>query len=163
MVHFPTNILIADDGSAESELAIEAGAEIALATNSALSLVHVKSLAPTVVGTTVTSAGMERLRADGQALLDRRVDMLTRRGVPVHRTLLRLGRRIENTVLAATAEVGAGLLVVGVRGANPSVRFVLGDISMSLVRDAPCTVLAVRSHHGNAADELRRDASSLEG
>jgi nucleotide-binding universal stress UspA family protein len=145
MAPFPTAILVADDGSPESDRALDTATQLAAATGSPLSLVHVKSLSPSVVGTTVTTTHMERLQAEGQRLVDRRVQEVSSRGMILEHAWVRLGRRIEPTVITAAKELESGLLVVGARGGSVSRRHVLGDLSVALVRDAPCSVLVVHA------------------
>ncbi|MFD0774418.1 universal stress protein [Streptomonospora algeriensis] len=145
MASFPTAILVADDGSPESDRALEAAAALALATGSSLSLVHSKSVQPSVVGTTVSTPHMERLRSEGQSLVDRRFREAAAKGLALEQAWVRMGRRIEATVIAAAEELGAGLLVVGARGRSPSRRYALGDLSASLARDAPCSVLIIHA------------------
>ncbi|WP_084723053.1 universal stress protein [Streptomonospora alba] len=145
MASFPTAILVADDGSPESDRAMEAAVELARATESSLSLVHSKSLQPSVVGTTVSTPHIERLRTEGQSLVDRRVREASAKGLDLDQAWVRMGRRVEATVIEAAAELGAGLLVVGARGRSPSQRYALGDLSVSLARDAPCSVLIIHS------------------
>ncbi|RNL84195.1 universal stress protein [Halostreptopolyspora alba] len=150
MASFPTSILVADDGSPESDRALDTAVELALATGASLSLVHSKSLSPSVVGTTVTTAHTERLHAEGEELVDRRVREVSAKGLRLDHAWVRLGRRIEATVTAAAEELGSGLLVVGARGRSPSQRYALGDLSVSLVREAPCSVLTVHSEQARA-------------
>ncbi|MBB4930530.1 nucleotide-binding universal stress UspA family protein [Lipingzhangella halophila] len=145
MASFPTSMLVADDGAPESDWALKTAVELALTTESSLSLVHSKSLAPSVVGTTVTATHIERLRTEGQALVDRRVQEVSAKGLRLDHAWVRLGRRVEAAVIAAAEELGSGLLVVGARGRSPGQRAALGDLSVSLVREAPCSVLTVHA------------------
>lgn len=144
MLSFPTGILVADDGSPESDRALSAAVELARATLSELSLVHVKSLEPSVAGTTVTPAQIDRLREQGEALVERRAAEAAERGLELDHAEVRLGRNIEVTVLRAATDLGSGLLVVGARGRGPGQRRALGDLSRRLASNAPCSVLVVR-------------------
>ncbi|WP_017586821.1 universal stress protein [Nocardiopsis ganjiahuensis] len=144
MLSFPTGIMVVDDGSPESDRALTAATELARATRSVLSLVHVKSLEPSVAGTTVTPAQVDRLREQGEALVERRAAEAAELGTELEHAEVRLGRNIEATVLRAAADLGSGLLVVGARGRGVGQRKVLGDLSLRIVTDAPCSVLVVR-------------------
>lgn len=160
MAAFPTRILVADDGSPASDRALETAVELALATDSPLSLVHPKSLSPSVVGTTVTTTHMERLRTEGQMLVDRRLREVSDQGLELDHAWVRLGRRIEATVTAAAKELDSGLLIVGSRGRSVSHRYALGDLSLSLVRMAHCSVLVVhaeRTQPPSGSTSSRRD------
>ena len=156
MLSLPTSILVADDGSAEADMALSTAAELARATASTLSLVHVKSLEPIVAGTTVTQTQVERLREEGEVLVERRASEISGQGIELDQALVRLGRRVEATVIRTAAELGTGLLVVGARGGTPGYRRVLGDLSLRLARDAHCSVLVVRAQEGQQAQRSSR-------
>ena len=151
MVSFPTLVLVADDGSPESDRAVEAAARVTESTGSRLALVHVKAHSPSVTGVTAVPAQEENLRAQGEAFLRWRHDQLADRGVTPVRTELRLSRRPERSVVRVAEELDAGLIVVGVRGGRPGQRMVLGDLSLPLARDAHCSVLVVRDGLTEAA------------
>ncbi|MFD6953292.1 MULTISPECIES: universal stress protein [unclassified Nocardiopsis] len=136
---------MADDGSPESDRAVDTAAQLVRATGSSLSLVHVKALSPTVVGVPAAPAHVERLREQGRVLVGRRVAELSAGGIEPEHAEVRLGRRIEAAVTDTAMEWGAGLLVVGARGGNPGQRYILGDVSVHLVREARCSVLVVHT------------------
>lgn len=151
MVSFPTLVLVADDGSPESDRAVDTAARLTGATGSRLALVHVKVRSPSVTGVTAVPAQEEQLRTQGEEFLRGRREELAERGITTARTELRLTRRPERSVLRVSEELRAGLIVVGVRGAHSADRLVLGDLSLSLARDAHCSVLVVRDgQHGTA-------------
>ena len=145
MASFPTTFLVADDGSSESDMAFDTALALAHATGASLALVHVKSVAPSVVGTMLTPTHEQRLREQGQALIEQRVAQASARGLELGSTSVRLERRIEAAVRDVAVELGAGMLIVGARGASAGQRYILGDLSMRLVRDAPCSVLVVHA------------------
>lgn len=144
MPAFPTTILVADDGSAESDLALKTALELTGATGSSLSLVHVRSVSPTVVGTTVMPEQERRIREEGEGLIARRVAEAAEWGAPLEHVEMRLSRRIESAITDTAERIGAGLLVVGARGGGPGRRHLLGDLSYRLVREAHCSVLVVQ-------------------
>ncbi len=49
-----------------------------------------------------------------------------------------------NAIVSAARELGAALVVVGTRGRTGLRRIALGSVAESVVREAPCSVLAVR-------------------
>lgn len=163
MPPFPTAILVADDGSAESDLALETALELARATESSLSLIHVRSLYPAVVGTTVTPEQARRLRERGEHFVQRRVAEAAAWGVPLEHAEVRLSRRIESAVTDTARRLGAGLLVVGARGGGAGRRHLLGDISHRLVREAHCSVLVVHAAQAQSGPRTRPRASPIEG
>ena len=163
MPSFPTAILVADDGSAESDSALEAALELARATASSLSLVHVRSLYPAVVGTTVTPEQARRLREQGEYVVQRRVVEASEWGIPLEHVEVRLSRRIESAITDTARRLGIGLLVVGARGGGATQRHVLGDISRRLVREAHCSVLVVHAAQAQSGPRTRSGPSPLEG
>ena len=152
MVSFPTLVLVADDGSPESDRAVGTAARLSEATGSRLALVHVKVRSPSVTGVTMVPAQEERLRTEGEEFLRRRADELAEQGITTAHTELRITRRPERSVLRVAEELRAGLIVVGVRGAHSADRLALGDLSLPLARDAHCSVLVVRDGRHQTAE-----------
>ena len=138
---FPTNILLATDGSREAGLAAATAADLANATNSDLHVVHVGELLPTVLAQTeVEPAQLER---EARELLDEQVGRIEEAGGTVKEAHLRLGRADEEIVdLAQSLDVG--LVVIGSRGHGRIRRALMGSVSDSVVRHAPCPVTIVR-------------------
>ena len=138
---FPTKILLATDGSREAELAAATAADLANATNSELHVVHVGELLPTVLAQTeVEPAQLER---EARELLDEQVGRIEEAGGTVKEAHLRLGRADEEIVdLAQSLDVG--LIVIGSRGHGRIRRALMGSVSDSVVRHAPCPVTIVR-------------------
>ncbi len=77
----------------------------------------------------IASETARRLRAAG-----RRVEMELREGDPA------------TEIVAAAAEDGADLIVMGSRGHRGLARLVLGGVAHSVLTHAPCSVLIVRDH-----------------
>jgi nucleotide-binding universal stress UspA family protein len=68
-------------------------------------------------------------------------------GGTVVATHLRLGGVAEE-VVGLAEEIGAGVIVMGSRGRGGLRRALMGSVSGSLVRHAPCPVLVVRPDKG---------------
>jgi nucleotide-binding universal stress UspA family protein len=138
---FPTNILLATDGSREAELAATTAADLANATDSELHVIHVGELLPTVLAQTeVEPAQLER---EAREVLDEQVKRIEEAGGTVKEAHLRLGRADEEIVDLAQS-LGVGLIVMGSRGHGRIRRALMGSISDSVVRHAPCPVTIVR-------------------
>lgn len=150
MVSFPTTVLVADDGSPESDKALNSAMELARTTGSTLALVHVRSLSPSVAGIPVSPAHAQRLREEGQALVERRTEQVAAQGLTLEHAEVRLGHRLETTVIRTADELGAGLLIVGARGATAGQRYILGDLSLRIVRNARCSILVVHAPRNQA-------------
>ena len=138
---FPTNILLATDGSREAELAATTAADLANATNSQLHVVHVGELLPTFLAQTeVEPAQLER---EARELLDEQVRRIEEAGGTVEEAHLRLGQADEEIVDLAQS-LGVGLIVMGSRGHGRIRRALMGSVSESVVRHAHCPVTIVR-------------------
>jgi nucleotide-binding universal stress UspA family protein len=138
---FPTKILLATDGSREAELAATTASDLANATNSELHIVHVGELLPTLLAQTeVEPAQLER---EARERLDEQVRRVEEAGGTIKEAHLRLGRADEEIVdLAQSLDVG--LIVMGSRGRGRIRRALMGSVSDSVVRHAPCPVTIVR-------------------
>ncbi len=138
---FPTMILLATDGSSEAELAATTAADLAKSTGSELHVVHVGELLPTVLAQTeLEPAQLER---QARELLDEQVRRVEEAGGTVKEAHLRLGRADEEIVDLAQG-MGAGMIVMGSRGRGRIRRALMGSVSDSVVRHAPCPVTIVR-------------------
>src|ERR687893_1195577 len=138
---FPTAILLATDGSREAELAATTAADLAKSTNSELHVVHVGEFVPTMLAQTeLEPAQLER---EAREQLDEQVRRIEEAGGTVEEAHLRLGRADEEIVdLAHSLDVG--LIVMGSRGRGRIRRALMGSVSDSVVRHAPCPVTIVR-------------------
>jgi len=111
---FSGSILLATDGSAEAELAVE----LARSTGSELHLVHVKLLPITPPYPEVLDwrDDFERAEREAQELLDEQVKKVGQPGGAVDRIYLREERPPADEIVALAEELGVGLIVVGSRG-----------------------------------------------
>jgi nucleotide-binding universal stress UspA family protein len=140
---FPTRILLATDGSEEAELAARTAADLAGKTSSELHVVYVLVLAPETLHDPFGTAAREELERRGRARLDELVGRLEAFGGAVGGAHLRVGSPgVE--IVAQAEELGAGLVVLGSRGLGAMRRALMGSVSDSVVRHAPCPTLVVR-------------------
>ncbi len=138
---FPTKILLATDGSREAQLAANTAADLANTTNSELHLVHVSELRPTFLAQTEEEPA--ELQREAQRLLDEQLRRVEQAGGTVKEAHLRQGQADEEIVELAQSLV-VGLIVMGSRGHGRLRRALLGSVSESVVRHAPCPVIIVR-------------------
>jgi nucleotide-binding universal stress UspA family protein len=128
------------DGSAESRLALMAASELAAATGAKLKLISVAE--PPVIGT--GKAGTGGWHALKEAIEEQTRDQLAEArdsvpdGIEVEATLIS-GDPVE--ALISAAERSGNILVVGSRAYGPLRRVLLGSVSTSLVRAAPCPLI----------------------
>jgi nucleotide-binding universal stress UspA family protein len=153
---FPTNILLATDGSEEAELAALRAVDIAEKSDSELHVVHVGVVPlfllsyPGTLGyygklyEQIEQESRERLRE-----LSWRVKVA---GGTVAGSHLRMGA-VDLEVVALAKELQADMIVMGCRGHRGIRRTIEGSISDGVIRHAPCPVLVVRSHEGAEAFE----------
>lgn len=143
MSFFPRKILLATDGSADSDLMVQAAVDLANKTGSELHVVHVGLLSPWVMPDTMSDIQYERLVQQAQQVLDQEVKKVLDAGGTIADAHLRMGRA-DVEVVRLSQELGAGLVVVGNRGRETIARILLGSDAESIIRHAPCPVMVVR-------------------
>jgi nucleotide-binding universal stress UspA family protein len=148
-------ILLATDGSEESELAARAAVELAKSTGAKLHLVHVKLLPVTPPYPEVLDwrEDLERAEREARELLDEQVKKVEEVGGTVAGAHLREERPAEE-IIALAEDLGVRLIVVGRRNRGLIRRALAGSVSDSVVRHAHRPVLVVPSH--KAADNRAR-------
>jgi nucleotide-binding universal stress UspA family protein len=148
-------ILLAIDGSEESELAAGAAVELANSTGSGLHLVHVKLLPVTLPYPEVLDwrDNLERAEREARELLDEQVEKVEGAGGTVAGPHLRVKQPAEE-IVALAEELGVRLIILGRRNRGLIRRPLAGSVSDSVVRHAHRPVLVVPSHM--AADNRTR-------
>src|SRR3712207_3490189 len=116
---FPTKILLATDGSVESELALSTAVDLANSTNSELHVVHV--VGPyhpdllTLRDPALFEERVQGLREETEEVLDGQVRKIEEAGGTVQEAHLRRGRK-DQEIVHLSEQIGAGLIVMGSRG-----------------------------------------------
>lgn len=96
--------------------------------------------------------------AERERLLEKLEEMKpTYGGFPVEYRLEE-GEAVER-ILAVAADVDAGLIVVGTHGRTGLKRLLMGSVAEHLVRQAPCSVLAVKAPTAAHFAEMPREAA----
>ncbi len=145
---FPTQILLATDGSDESALATQAATELSRETGSEVHLVYVLPTPAQLIGHHTYPdemresliAGAER---DAETFLKEQAEKIRSDGGKVAETHFRSGEP-DKEILRAAESLGVGLIVMGSRGLGSISRMLMGSISDSVVRHAHCPVLVMR-------------------
>jgi nucleotide-binding universal stress UspA family protein len=145
---FPTQILLAIDGSDESKLATQAATELSRETGSEVHLVYVLPSPAQLIGHHLYReetresliAGAER---DAETFLKEQAEKIRSDGGKVADTHLRSGEP-DKEILRAAEAFGVGLIVMGSRGLGAISRMLIGSVSDSVVRHAHCPVLVMR-------------------
>ncbi len=142
-------ILLATDGSAGAELAARTAIRLADGTGCELHLVYVERLPGGSANAPISARHIEgelqeRTEREG---LGRLLDLdgrLRIAGGVVAGAHLRTGE-VAKQVVALAEELEVDLIVVGGRGRSAIARAVMGSVSGSVVRHAPCPVVVARS------------------
>ena len=142
MAVFPTRILLATDGSPDARHAAQTAVELAERTGSELHVVHVGEYLPTYLAQTEEEPA--ELREAARRLLEEETGRLGSTGGAVTDTHLRLGRPAEE-IVDLSEELNVGVVVVGSRGQSALRRALMGSVSDSVVRHAPCPVFVIRA------------------
>src|SRR4028119_980914 len=113
MAVFPTQVLLATDGSPDATLAARSAIELCEKTGSELHVVHVGEYLPTYFA--YTEEEPAELRHNAQRLLEGQAESIRAAGGTIARTHLRLGHPAEQ-IIDLSEDLGAGVVVVGSRG-----------------------------------------------
>jgi len=136
-------ILVAVDGSVNSDRAVEASAEVARAHGARLTVCHAFHI-PEHYKTDLADELEDALMGDAERILKHAAGVAEDAGVEVVSKLLKKGHPTE-AIVAYAEEVGADLVVVGVRGRTPDQARAMGSVSAAVAEQAKCSVLLVRT------------------
>jgi nucleotide-binding universal stress UspA family protein len=145
---FPTQILLATDGSDEAKMATQAATELSRETGSEVHVVYVLPSPAQLIGHHLYSdeiresliGGAER---DAETFLKEQAEQIGSDGGKVAETHFRSGDP-DKEILRTAESLGVGLIVIGSRGLGAVSRMLIGSVSDSIVRHAHCPVLVVR-------------------
>jgi nucleotide-binding universal stress UspA family protein len=158
-VFFPTKILLATDGSEDSEHAARAAADLAKSSGSELHVVIIFQESANVdpYYEVRFPKAAEQLRQQAQEevqkVLDEQVERIRNSGVEVAQAHLRTGAP-NGEIVALAEEIGAGLIVMGSRGLGGVRRALMGSVSDSVVRHAHCSVLVMGQEKERPAEHI---------
>jgi nucleotide-binding universal stress UspA family protein len=137
-------ILVAVDGSINSDKAVEIAADIARIRGSSLNICHAFHI-PEQYKTDLVDELEEALMADARRILSHASAVAEKSGVESQSKLLKKGHPAE-AVVAYAAELEVDLIVAGVRGRTSDQARAMGSVSSSIAEQASCSVLLVRPH-----------------
>lgn len=143
-----SRILVAVDGSSDSDRAVLAATEIAKAHGSSVTLCHV-SYIPGHYRDDLVVGLQESIREDGRRILEHAERVASKAGVDTTSRLITSGHPLEG-ILALADEIDATLIVAGARGKTESRHVALGSVSNGLVTRAECSLLLVRRERPRA-------------
>ena len=135
-------IVVAVDGSTNSDRAVEAAAEVARAHGSTLSICHAFHI-PDHYKADLADELEDVLEGDAEKILSYAAGVAEKAKVTAAAQLLEKGHPAE-AVIAYAKELDADLIVVGVRGRNADQARAMGSVSAAVAEQASCSVLLVR-------------------
>jgi nucleotide-binding universal stress UspA family protein len=144
---FNGNVLVATDGSPDSERAVETAAQLAGRVDAILTVVTVEAPYPySAVGESSAIAGADyqsKVGADASARLARAKDIAAALGVEC-RTSMQESSDVYRGILAAVEQSGAGLLVMASHGRRGLSALLLGSETQKLLAHSSVPVLVIR-------------------
>lgn len=135
-------ILVAVDGSTNSDRAVEAAAELARAHGSVLSICHAFHI-PDHYKADLADELEDVLEGDAEKILSYAAGVAEKAKAAATTRLLKKGHPAE-AVVAYAVELGADLIVVGIRGRTADQTRAMGSVSAAVSEQASCSVLLVR-------------------
>jgi nucleotide-binding universal stress UspA family protein len=145
---FPTNILVATDGTESAVPAVRAGAELSAKTDSGIELVYVGKEISTPAAYDDPNSGDTEATRKARELLDGAKKEIEEDGGRVVESHIVPGDSPAEEIGKLTREETIGLGVVGSRGLGRLEYAIQGSVSSAVVREALCPVLVVHGDTG---------------
>lgn len=139
------NILIAVDGSQEAEWAFNKAVEVAKRNDAQLTVINVIDSRTYSSYEVYDAQFTEKSKNFSEDLLSGYKEVATNAGVSQVVTRLEFGSPKAIIPKKLATELGIDLIMCGTSGLNAVERFIVGSVSESIVRHAPCDVLVVRT------------------
>ncbi|HEV1996894.1 MAG TPA: universal stress protein [Candidatus Dormibacteraeota bacterium] len=137
----PSDIIVGDDGSAESRLAASSAASIAQATGAQLRIVHVIAAAWHDAASPGQSRAIAAASAAADATINRIADEVQHAYGFRHTTSVLIGDPAATLVAEARKSALPAMLAVGSRGRGAVRRLAMGSVSTNVLRAAPGSIL----------------------
>ncbi|NSL51290.1 universal stress protein [Calidifontibacillus erzurumensis] len=138
------NILVAIDGSKESERAFKKAVSIAKANNAKLMITHVIDTRSFATVEAYDRTLAERAEEFATDLLESHKKEAEKEGVQNVETIVEYGSPKVRIAKEIAPKHNADLIVCGATGLNAVERFFIGSVSEHITRYAKCDVLVVR-------------------
>lgn len=146
MSMFPTNILLATDGSESSLPARRAAADLSAKTGSGIRLIYVGKGISRPAAYNDPNSGDQQAAQKARELLDDQIEKIESEGGTVAESDIVPGDRPAREIVKLTREEDVGLVVIGSRGLNRLQYALQRSVSAAVVRDSYCPVFVV---HGD--------------
>jgi nucleotide-binding universal stress UspA family protein len=144
MEHVYKNIVVAIDGSEASEKAFNKAMNIAKRNNAQLIVAHVVDFRSFAYAGAYDGSLSEQAEKYAKDLVNRYVEIAREAGIQQISRSVEYGSPKVKITKDITQEYKADLIVCGATGMNAVERFLIGSVSESITRHAPCDVLVVR-------------------
>ena len=138
------NILVAIDGSYESELAIEKGVSVALRNDANLLLTHVVDTRALQSVATFDAYIYEKLEQEAHSVLDDYENQARERGLEKVRQIIEFGNPKPLLATEIPEREHVDLIMLGATGLNAFERLLIGSSSEYILRHAKVDLLVVR-------------------
>ena len=138
------NILVAIDGSYESELAFEKGVSVALRNDANLLLTHVVDTRALQSVATFDAYIYEKLEQEAHSVLDDYENQAHERGLEKVRQIIEFGNPKPLLATEIPEREHVDLIMLGATGLNAFERLLIGSSSEYILRHAKVDLLVVR-------------------
>lgn len=133
-------ILVAVDGSAYSELAVDQAISLGGICNSEIFVVSVVDLFPEQIA--VAPALVEKMSQDVRQHLDAAKEKVDEAKMPCE-TIVHIGGNPHEFIVQEAKDRDIDLIVMGTHGRSGFKRVLLGSVAQNVIGHAPCPVLVV--------------------
>ncbi len=144
---FPTNILLATDGSENSLPALRAAADLSASTGSGIHVIYVGKGISKPANYNDPSTRDQNSAQKARGLVDEQIKEIEERGGTVAESHIVPGDKPAEEIVKLTRERDIGVAVVGSRGLSRLQYALQGSVSSKVVREAYCPVLVVHGDH----------------
>ena len=144
-------IVAATDGSADSQAAVEEALALAREADAEVTFVSVFRPPSALLGDPQYGRSLQHGLFEARAAVETAISQAERMMVEAQGEVLEGDPATEIVRLAVTRE--ADLIVVGSRGHGPLARAIVGSVSSTVIRDAPCPVMVVNNETAKARTE----------
>ncbi|MFS0751178.1 universal stress protein [Oceanobacillus sp. 1P07AA] len=138
------NIVVAVDGSKAAENAFNKSLDIAKRNNSRLILAHVVDSRTFATAEAYDRSLSERAETYAKELLNSYVETAKAAGITDLARVIEYGSPKVKIAKEISKTFDADLIICGATGMNAVERFLIGSVSESITRYAPCDVLVIR-------------------
>lgn len=139
-----SKIVVAVDGSDDSDKAFHKAVAMANRHDATLVLTHVVDTRTYATIAEYDKVIVNRAKEFGQEILDKYEQIAKDANIEDLKILMKEGRPKTVITKEVAPEEDADLIIVGATGLNAVERFLIGSVSESIIRNAKCDVLVVK-------------------